>query len=222
LILIYRHSCFLFGIIALIFTANIASAASCRSKKKLTDITFEKLWPTVVYSNEKSVKELENLDRGRHHTRVKGPGRAGVTQRKSRFAYEMRLSSYRLSDGSRCMGINKIKLRYGFDSMKVYVASKYQKKSCKYDAILKHENTHVKINADILGKFSKSFTNTMKDQIRKIEFKRGRNSLKIKERIKKEISVSLKRQSQLFQKMLEKEHAKIDTSESYRKVHASC
>lgn len=213
---------FVFGLITLLFVAGTASAASCRGKSKSPDIAFEKLWPKVSYGNNKSSKDLDNLGRNRHHTSTNGPGRAGVTQRKSRFAYEMRLSSYRLSDGSHCMGIKKIKLRYGFDTMKVYIAKKYRKQECKYQAILKHENTHVKINADILDKFSKRFRDDMRAQINGINFRKGRNLKEVKKRIGKEITADLNRQSRLFQKMLEKEHAKIDTSESYRKVHASC
>ncbi|MEH6403976.1 MAG: hypothetical protein V7750_11425 [Sneathiella sp.] len=222
MIFMAHNSCFGLMIVVLLFAAGSASAASCKGKIKSSTIAYEKRWPVVTYNNDKPTKYLDNLDRKRSHSRSNGSSRAGVTQRKSHFAYEMRLTSLRLSDGSSCMGIKKIKLSYGFDKMKVYVANKYKKQTCQYKAILKHENTHVKINEDILEEFSKQFRKNMKSKIDGMNVQRGRHLKKMKRQIGREISVKLKSQSELFQKMLDKEHSKIDTPENYKKIHGSC
>ncbi|MCP4393769.1 MAG: hypothetical protein GY804_05820 [Alphaproteobacteria bacterium] len=125
----------------------------------------------VVYDFSKSrkyISEIFNKDRGKsglsHHT-------AGLTAAifKSQITGVVKLTpasrsiKKRLSGGSKdniCVQLESVDIYLGYGDIVVYVDSQYQRGSCMFDAILRHENTHVNIYQTFLAHYSKYLKQT--------------------------------------------------------------
>lgn len=70
---------------------------------------------------------------------------AGLTQAKTYFTVRPTLAFARRSDGTVCASLKDVEATWRMVQLQVDVAAEYQRGSCPYGEILRHENEHVTI-----------------------------------------------------------------------------
>jgi hypothetical protein len=103
--------------------------------------------PAPVYDNTRSSEEIAGISRGWDVA-----SHSGFTSAKLKGSVQSTtgLEPTRQKDGKFPYWLHELALPYGFDEIRVWIASEYAPGSCEYQATLDHENEHVEADRRIV------------------------------------------------------------------------
>lgn len=150
----------------LAFVSNDAKAFNCKTENPTVNVNIDT--GKVVYDFDRDREYIGNIfnkDKGKsglsHHT-------AGLTAAifKSQVTGSVKVTSI---GKKTCVQLDTVDVYLGYGDITVYVDKAYPKGSCMFDAILKHENTHVNIHQTFLAHYSNYLKEMVEYQANKQE-----------------------------------------------------
>jgi len=91
----------------------------------------------------------------------------GLTVSKGGVELQAHWRQGRKRDGSGCLWVQSVEARLALNELTVYIASDYAPGSCEYEAILAHENRHVRIHHEVLEQFSAPVRQALEEGLRR-------------------------------------------------------
>ena len=128
----------------------------------------------------------------------------------------------RTAGGVTCIYPTRITVEIGYTSVTIYVARQYRRGSCQYDAIMEHENEHVRINRDTLAEHLALIEADLLDAAR-AGFPLQSASVERATDYGMDLLTTELRQG--VDRMIadrEAQHAQLDSPESYARTQAEC
>lgn len=150
----------------------------------------------------------------------------GLTIANFSIGYSINFSTNKINDGY-CINISKINFEIGYKDLKVLIDDKYEKDTCEYDAIKKHEKTHVKIYQNELKYYAKLIIEELK-YLLETNHSFYINIIKNEKELRKNIDIminnneNIKLLKQRLLKTIITKNQKYDSKEEYIKVKESC
>ncbi|MEE9544366.1 MAG: hypothetical protein V3V55_02055, partial [Rhodospirillales bacterium] len=126
------------------------------------------------------------------------------------------------SGTSVCVYPTHVDATIGYETIKVFVASEFRKRSCQYKAVLAHEKEHVAAHRKALKKRTpriKARLNGILKKFKPIRLSKGENPA---EAIARKIDAGLKRYLTNLSNEAEDLNAEIDLPKNYRKIKKKC
>lgn len=175
--------------------------------------------PIPAYGNSLSRRQLAAIGHGNtldsHH--------AGLTQTKTAFSVEVRLSFFRLPEGRFCVQLTQLEANWRATQLQVDIAREYRPGTCPYREVLDHENQHVLIAQTQFAVAERKLRSRL------IELASGFRpyiTTATVNRAKRDVAASFMAgvQNVLNSYRVESERANalIDTQENYRRVTSRC
>lgn len=128
------------------------------------------------------------------------------------------------NDRERCIAVQSIEGEI-ITSPQIHIASNYPKGSCEYNAILEHEEKHVRVLRDFAREYKPRFA----AQLRRLAEKAGadgpmpRAQMKPAQARKHEIIAGgITSYGQTIMRLLQQRQFALDTSSEYARIHAQC
>jgi hypothetical protein len=204
-------------------SAQTAIAAPCNFSKGPLKIEFEELRKKTSYDHSKNGTEIAAISKQHKSTsELKNHKVRGFTFYRLHSGLKLTFSGKKYADKTHCLYIKDAAFRVGYKKMDVLIDRKYSKNSCAYKAILDHENTHVRINNDILSNYLPTLKAEFKRAVERMPIRKSYNPDATTVRMRDELLARMNKAVDDLSKSLRKAHAKIDTADSYRQVRNSC
>jgi hypothetical protein len=227
---------FLAVALVVVLMTGHAAAARCDADSIRLEFVLEDRRSKVTLDHSKSSAELDELSAGlmgkEFSQRLKAEA-ANVNMNLLRVkldgltygpaAGNLRLFFYHedLGDGSYCVYIQKMFLKFGFKEMNIYIVNKISKDSCRYESVLAHEQEHVRRSNNVLTDFLPTFQN-LNDYAVLISGRHGADIDTLRQGLLDDVAARLGDMGVLFDKALKVENNKIDTFENYRRLEQQC
>lgn len=140
----------------------------------------------------------------------------------SRLEGEARFAMRRvkLRSGAECVALEGIEARLALEELAVLIDRRYPEDSCEYRAVLEHELEHVRISKDTL----RAWEDQAEDALRKIADGWGGRWLEPAQadRFGQKVDETLSRLLRRINDDAAKQHARLDTRESYAATQRQC
>lgn len=190
----------------------------------------------VVYDfarDRKYISDIFNKDRGRsglsHHT-------AGLTAAifKSQVTGTVKLTSkgrnlrHRFSTSKRkniCVQLEQVDVYMGYGDIVVYVDNNYQRGSCMFDAILRHENTHVNIYQTFLAHYADYLKKSVEYVAKKqapVWVGSTKEAEQVRNRMVEGVLRGIQPAIQHYANARDDENQKLDSTENYAYTQEQC
>ncbi len=182
--------------------------------KIVSEVEFDDSQPQS-YLNERFRTISRNAD-------VKTFPKAGLTEKAVMQKFNLEYFVIDFGNNMRCIAIDRAIIHIGFQSFKIFVANKFEKESCRYRVIKKHEETHVKISKRVLEEFLPEYRKVMSSFIERQEITSNKRTDEIGDQMMRQVQ---KKSSSLlsgFMEIMAKENGKIDVEEKVRQEYATC
>lgn len=218
---------FFLTILTLIYTYTIPVQAveneRCPAPNKMAAVNVKKIPAKIIYKagHSRSDIERQQLKRGRHVARGKWKI-LGLTQTEFKYLLKTTAAFKKTTRGRYCAYPVSFNLDIGYSDFIVYIDRKYRPSTCAYQAILKHEKTHISIYKQQLKRnlsYIKQQLRLAARSVRPVIVSTPDDGTKyIQDKVQSRIRpliLKLKRE-------IDFSNAKIDTPENYRKVQLQC
>jgi hypothetical protein len=208
---------------------SAAGGIECRMKTA-PEITVRASGMDVVIDHSKSIAEL-NMFRpalltpspyGKGvETHIEGlmHGRIGLTG-----GYMFSTETYP-ERGKVCLYVSKVDVNFAVDP-KIYIAREYRPGTCHYNAVLEHEKKHVRVDRDIVNKYTKIIVRGVNSALKQVGYAHGPYDSAQLPALQKRISGIIESVIQQYAANMNAEREalqkKVDTIEEYRRVDAQC
>jgi hypothetical protein len=209
------------GLAALAMGPWPAALAACRGLDPVTPEvrirTEEPPPPRIVAAAQAEIRRRTEQDgRGAPADAVT----RGLTIDELRTETGYTLATATLPDGSRCVALKGIQAKVGSGGLTVLIDRRYQPGTCQYQAILEHEQQHVRINAEALTRTGR----LLEQRLRAVANDwAGRW---VPESEAKEIAAAVNDPGadsvRVARDAADAKHARLDSPESYAAVQARC
>ena len=128
----------------------------------------------------------------------------------------------RTAGGVTCIHPTRITVEIGYTNTVVYVARQYQRGSCQYDAIMEHENEHVRINRDTLTEHLASIEADLLDAVRAGFPLQSASAERATDYGMNLLMTELRQGVGRMISDRDAQHAELDSPESYARTQAAC
>lgn len=199
-----------------------AQQRQCSESGRLVNVELKMHSAPVSYNHSYNSNQIRSLTKNRHPLLGARWEQAGLT--KAKEAYRLRLSSQTLDlgNGRYCVMLDKITVSLGYTEMKVYVDQKYSRGTCEYDAVLRHENLHVRINHAAMDYHAPRIAQQLKQYANSLGPLYTRSPKQSNKQLRQLLSQKM---AQLHKPMVaerRRRHGEIDTPDNYRSEQARC
>lgn len=222
---------FLVFISSSLFVGNVI-AATCDLERDLAEFVFEERHPDTTLDHSKNSEEIKQLSSGGQEafrnqvaanpkydlSSVETPG---LTTFQTRGNFRAIFQVKNMEDGTFCVYVNKLIVSYGFEKILIYVSNQREVGSCKYNAVLDHENEHVRISKNAMRRVIPSFR-LLAAYVDAMPIVRNSNKAQLQQKFLDDIRVRFGEMIAEFKKVLVVENGKIDTFEEYIRLSALC
>lgn len=124
-----------------------------------------------------------------------------------------------------CIGIREMRLKIGYDTLKVFIDKKYRPGSCEYDVVKEHENYHVRVSQEAMTFFRPDIEKALNRAVRKITPEIVTSQAEAQAVFQRQFRQVMRDIQPVLDhinaKIAEKNY-EIDTPESYRRATALC
>lgn len=174
---------------------------------------------TVEYRTDLSRNEFLKLHKGKV-----SPNTLGLTV--------VRLEASSVADpflkqkgNNACVGVRKIFVKIGYDTLRVYIDKKYRKGSCEYKVIRDHENYHVRVAKEAVHFFRPDIEKALKKAVRRVKPVIVHSQAEVQSAFEKQVRQIMDEVQLVINHMnakIAEKNYQIDTPESYRETTALC
>ena len=203
--------------------AGTASAFPCSPPKSAaeTSLHLELGEPQYVYGLDTAgIREIVGDLRGY----VAGPWHLplGLTVTELGMGFETEFYVRKTQGGGYCVALAEAKVTVGYRDLRVYISSDYAEGTCEFDAILAHEQEHLRIDRGVLEDYKTKFQALLR------RLRRGKKVVFVhrKSAARSAYILHLRRQFKPLvaemQAVRARKNGAIDTKENYRRVLAQC
>ena len=219
----FRNLYLLLFICGAVLWGHPATAASCNFKRPSPQIVVTALRQQASFDHSKNSSQIAAIaSQHRDQNSFKNHKVRGFTFYRLSSRLEIAFSGKIFKNNMHCLYVKAAELKVGFKKMQVFIDRKYSKGSCAYKAILDHENTHVSINEAVLTRFMPTLQPVFNKAVEQMPIRRSFNSKATTVKMRDELLVTVNQMVDRLAAELKREHAKIDTIESYRQVRNKC
>ena len=218
---------FLFVTLTIIINYSIPVQAlekgRCPTPDAVVSVSIKNIPSKVIYKNGHSRSDIERqqLKRGRHVSKGKWKI-LGLTQTEFKYTLKTSAKIKKITGGSYCAYPASYDLEIGYTDFVVYIDRKYRPGTCEYQAILKHENSHIAIYKNYLKRYLpdiKRRVRTAALSVQPVVVSTPDQGTKfIQEQVQRQIRPLIER----LNREADYSNARIDTPESYRKIQLLC
>lgn len=199
-----------------VFFASNASALCNPIRTKIEIITKP---GNVEYITKYSRDEFIKLS----PTKV-SPNTMGLTV--TRLGAKGSAEGYLKNNGmTACVGLEKVVVTIGYDTLIVYIDKKYKPGSCEYEVIKDHEDYHVSVSQQAMAFFKKDIEKAIKSAVDALSVHEVRHQAEANQVVEDQLNQVISGLNPLMkhinQKIAEKNYI-IDTPESYRETSRKC
>ena len=189
---------------------------SCSGINRNIDITFKTSYGQLVHDINTPQKKIGSL---MTKTPEKGFFTSGLATLKiKKYIHIKKAAVIPLDENATCVMPREIEITFGYTEPTIYVANEYDIKSCDFSQILRHEQTHQRINKLTLDYFLPLIYETTKKTIldvRAIKVPSPKDAKKGLELLHKYYTVKMDAIIKEFEKEREKEQKKLDNRINY-------
>lgn len=125
-------------------------------------------------------------------------------------------------NGLTCLWIRRVDATLYIPDTTIYIASNYKQGSCQYNAVLEHEQEHVRLTRNLLPGFSSRLEQELKAQLGRINPVVTRAPDNASRIVQREIEKSMGAFMQRLENERDRANAHIDTEASYNRTAARC
>jgi hypothetical protein len=201
------------------------AAAECRKPKDEPplNIHVEFIDSEPTHSNEKTVAEITSLKKtAQASSSHEGQAILGLTVTEINSSQKSEIRWLVRGGTPFCAWLRKLNVKISFTRFDVFVAKEYKPGSCSYAAILAHENQHVAIEKEMAEQLHREALAKLKNVEQKLSTATAPTKEEMNRFLSNTVKPMLDENMATYSERRRKAHAKIDTKESYAKVHASC
>ncbi|MBF0168286.1 MAG: hypothetical protein HQL45_11715 [Alphaproteobacteria bacterium] len=205
----------------------LAQSQSCPTKGRQTPKVVLSIEPgQAVYRNDLMQADLGDLhtkQRRTSYNKQREPVTAGLTRAEGGYQTSVQTMIYPLKRGVYyCGWLSQIEVRVFFKSMVVNVAGEYRPGSCEYTAVLDHENHHVAIFRRNMDLYARKIQSTLNEAVARYGSASGNSEQAVTKQFMAEASRVIKPLMDEMHAQAERDHAKLDSPESYRYTQSLC
>lgn len=200
-----------------------AAAPACPKPKGYAQpqVKVVTVLPPVQYNRTLSVRQITRMHReadsnGKSHD----ANTLGLTVSKFTAQWNMDFLAAKLGNGSNCIWLRTIEIKLAVPEVTVYVASEYQPGNCEYNAVLAHENEHVRINAEVMTVRARTLEMALKGAVGKLAPLVSK--LEPQAAVEKELGGLVQRNLAELNAERDRRNAAIDSDHSYGTVARKC
>jgi hypothetical protein len=124
-----------------------------------------------------------------------------------------------------CVGVRKISVKIGYDTLRVYIDKKYRKGTCEYKVIKDHEDYHVRVGKEAVYFFRPDVEKALKKAVRRLKPIVVHSQAEVQPAFEKQVNQIMSEIQPVINHMnakIAEKNYQIDTPESYRKTTALC
>lgn len=197
--------------------------------KTAPEITVSASGLDTVFDNSKYIQELDGFKPSVNsspygkgvETHIEGltHGKIGLTG-----GYQFSTDTY--PDLNKvCMYVNKVQVKISVEPT-VYIAHEFPKGSCKYNAVMGHERKHLKVDRDLVNKYSVIIVRAVNNTLKQVGYAQGPYDVAQLPALEKQIGGIIDSVIEQFYVNMNNERrvlqSHVDTLEEYRRVDAMC
>lgn len=201
----------------MIMASPLSALSLCSAIKVEPEVHISTSYGKLAYDFSKNTQEITaisaNLGR-----KERGLFASGLATIKIDKEYEVGVTSEPLSGGGYCVYPSIINVFIGFSQPKIYISKELTPQSCRYNLVMRHEQTHQRINKTTLDYFLPIFKSTIFEMSRKIKpvkIKNQEDLHRINEQISNDFAKDFEKISSVFQQELAVEQGKLDNRNNY-------
>jgi hypothetical protein len=124
-----------------------------------------------------------------------------------------------------CLYVNKVNVKVALDP-KIYIAREYPKGSCRYNAVLGHEQKHIAVDRKIVNKYANIIVKAIDNTLKKVGYGHGPYGVSQLSALQKKIGAAVESVIHQYGEKMNRERdalqRQIDTLEEYKRVDAVC
>lgn len=207
-------------VVAAGFAAPALADADCpQPPQELAEVTVTTVQSHVAYRNDLDRKELTHLA---GMAAVHEEGILGLTI--SRYALRSATQNHYTvtTDGRFCLWISGLNATLSIPEMTVYVARNYQPGSCQYEAVLAHEQEHVRRTCELLQPFGQQLRQELARRLAKVMPAVAATPAAADRLASQRVEAVMAEFIDQLERERERTNAIIDSDESYRRTADRC
>ncbi|MCB9958034.1 MAG: hypothetical protein H6843_05395 [Rhodospirillaceae bacterium] len=141
----------------------------------------------------------------------------------ARLAYGYSFNVVMSEDSGRVCGMPRdITIRVGYDQMLVHILERYRPGSCQYEAVLEHEQEHVRINYDTLQRYLPAIEEAVRRAVSNQFPVRGTSTDDVQRLAGTILGTALEQAVQVMVSDRNARHRQLDSVDSYRATSSRC
>lgn len=205
--------------------ASAAWAATCAFPEARTvQVSVNKLDGAVVHNNTRSRDGLRRMQRqsGRSNAFGSAWTPVGLTLTELKYQMRLKIEAIPVNNSTYCARVTEVNADLGYDTLKVYIARKFKPGSCAYRSISAHEMTHVAVFRQALDQFFHRLQHRLQRAAQGLDSVTSRSPDRAAAYLRKRLSATIKPLFLEMNRELDRNNAKLDTPERYRREQALC
>lgn len=213
-----------------LFSAPVAALAGPSSDSirclrwREPNVRVNLIYTDVDYHNELPVRAIRKLAEDDQAALLKDHRHlpVGLSTAEMIMETDYKISAVSRPNGGSCAQITELNVGIGFRNNNVYVAREFDKRSCAYKEILKHEEKHVATDKQVLFDMKDFIEDYVVQAVRKVGFVRTESAGTISQEIDARLNDTLAGLSSQISEERQRRQMKIDSPDEYRQVSYSC
>ncbi|MDA0305334.1 MAG: hypothetical protein O3B76_03485 [Proteobacteria bacterium] len=202
---------------------TVEAAAPCAKADALPQVSLETRPGRVAYNTSKNRRQLGHLqDRGKTSSSRRGWEPIGLTLTELQFSMNISVSTLARKRGGHCATVSSVKASLGYDTITIYVDSRFRPGSCQYRSVLEHENDHLAIFRDALAVYAPRVERRIAEAARSLEPIIATTPQKAADRLQVALQRKVEPLFKELNKVLDRKNDSIDTSANYKREQARC
>lgn len=198
-----------------------AMAQSCPAPQKPPSLRFVTELSPPDYRHQLTRRQISAL--GDHGRMSPDERHAGLTQAKTAFSVRPNLNFLQLGNGTICAQVAEVEVEWRMALLQVDIAAQYNRASCAYAEIWRHENEHVAIDQKHFMTADRALRTEFGQLIGRLEPFAVRSTPQQAVRdVASRFSASAEPILEKYRRDTTRDNGAIDTPESYQTVGARC
>jgi hypothetical protein len=200
-----------------------AGAAACPEAESQPTVSLETVSGDVVYDTSRSRNDLARLQsRGGVSSQGRGWHPIGLTQTELKFKMNIRVNTMLRPDRSHCASLSAVEASLGYESITIYIDSRYREGSCQYQSVLDHEHLHLAVFRDTLAFYSPEVERRLGEAAQRIRPISARSPEQAAGKLQKSLQREMEPLFNEMNRRLDAENNRLDSEHNYRLEQARC
>ncbi|MBO6520450.1 MAG: hypothetical protein JJ900_09125 [Rhodospirillales bacterium] len=207
------------------FCATTADAATCAfPDSQSVHVTIQRNDGRVTVNNAHSRESLRRMQRQSGRASAFGSAwtPVGLTLTELKYSMRLKVEAQPVSDGGYCARVTAVEADLGYDNLRIFIARKFRPGSCAYRSINAHEMTHVAVFKQALDRFYPRLQHRLQRAAETLDPVRTSNPDRAAAYLRKRLSASVEPLFLEMNRELDRNNARLDTPERYRREQALC